>query len=104
MIFPRRIAPSLYDAIFALYHAAGRTPQVVQDAIQMQTIVNLVSAGLGAAWVPGSVRQFQRSGVVYREVRGLRGQAIPVCETSLVWSETVQRPALERFVQFARAQ
>ena len=104
VIFPRRIAPSLYDAIFALYHAAGRTPQVVQDAIQMQTIVNLVSAGLGAAWVPGSVRQFQRSGVVYREVRGLRGQAIPVCETSLVWSETVQRPALERFVQFARAQ
>lgn len=104
VIFPRRIAPSLYDAIFALYHAAGRTPLVVQDAIQMQTIVNLVSAGLGAAWVPGSVRQFQRPGVVYREVRGLRGQAIPVCETSLVWSEAYRRPALERFVRFARAQ
>ena len=104
VIFPRRIAPSLYDAIFAMYHAAGRTPQVVQDAIQMQTIVNLVSAGLGAAWVPGSVRQFQRTGVVYREVRPMQRQPIPVCETSLVWSGASLRPALERFVQFARAQ
>ena len=66
MIFPRRIVPSLYDAIFALYHAAGRSPQVAQEAIQMQTIVNLVSAGLGVAWVPESVRQFRRAGVVYR--------------------------------------
>ena len=104
VIFPRRIAPSLYDAIFAMYHAAGRTPLVVQDAIQMQTIVNLVSAGLGAAWVPGSVRQFQRTGVVYREVRAMQRQPIPVCETSLVWSGASLRPALERFVQFARAQ
>jgi DNA-binding transcriptional LysR family regulator len=94
VIFPRRIVPSLYDAIFALYHAAGRTPQVVQEAIQMQTIVNLVSAGLGIAWVPDSVRQFQRLGVVYR---GLKGNA-PQCETSLVWLR--RGPVLERFLAF----
>ena len=55
----------------------------------MQTIVNLVSAGLGVAWVPASVRQFQRPGVVYREVRAARGRRhlqVPECETSLVWS------------------
>ena len=89
VIFPRRIAPSLHDAIFALYHAAGHTPQCVQEAVQMQTIVNLVSAGLGVAWVPASVRQFQRPGVVYREVRAARGRRhlrVPECETSLVWS------------------
>ena len=56
VIFSRRIAPSLHDAIFALYHAAGHTPQCVQEAVQMQTIVNLVSAGLGVAWMPASVR------------------------------------------------
>jgi DNA-binding transcriptional LysR family regulator len=60
VIFPRRILPSLHDALFGLYHAAGREPQVAQEAIQMQTIVNLVSAGLGLAWVPRSVREFQR--------------------------------------------
>jgi DNA-binding transcriptional LysR family regulator len=77
--------PSLYDAIFAMYHAAGHPPPVAQEAIQMQTIVNLVSAGLGVAWVPESVQQFQRPGVVYRRVQGKRGMPVPSCETSLVW-------------------
>ena len=99
VMFPRRILPSLHDAVFGVYHAAGREPQVAQEAIQMQTIVNLVSAGLGLAWVPQSVREFQRHGVVYRAPPGAR--TLPQCETSLVW-----RPAgpgaLGRFVEFAR--
>jgi DNA-binding transcriptional LysR family regulator len=93
--FPRRIVPSLYDAIFGMYHAAEQMPTVAQEAIQMQTIVNLVSAGLGVAWVPASVQQFQRPGVVYRMVEG----AVPSCETSLVWLRT--QPVLERFFEFA---
>lgn len=110
VIFPRRIVPSLYDAIFALYHAAGYLPAVAQEAIQMQTIVNLVSAGLGVAWVPESVRQFQRSGVIYREVGatqkapGNTVNAMPGCETSLVWRQDGISPTLERFVAFARSQ
>ena len=101
--FPRRILPSLYDAIFGLYHAAGRSPFVAQEAIQMQTIVNLVSAGLGVAWVPESVRQFQRPGVVYRGIKTDRAYAVPACETSLVWNEGAVNPALARFGEFARA-
>lgn len=95
VIFPRHIAPSLYDAVFALYHGAGRLPQVAQEAIQMQTIVNLVSAGLGLAWVPASVQQFQRPGVVYRTVDG----PVPQCETSLVWARA--SPVVDRFLAFA---
>ena len=103
VIFPRRIVPSLYDAIFAAYHAAGHLPTVAQEAIQMQTIVNLVSAGLGCAWVPQSVTQFQRPGVVYRSVvAGKRGAALPGCETSLVWSAADASPALQRFVEFVQ--
>jgi len=64
----------------------------------MQTIVNLVSAGLGIAWVPDSVRQFQRSGVVYRSVRAGKGRLMPECETSLVWSR--RGPVLEKFLTF----
>jgi DNA-binding transcriptional LysR family regulator len=101
VIFPRRILPSIHDAILGMYHAAGRTPRIAQEAIQMQTIVNLVSAGLGLAWVPDSVRQFQRPGVVYRQVAGRKAQAVPGCETTLVWPEAAN-PALERFVEFAR--
>lgn len=111
VIFPRRIVPSLYDAIFAMYHAAGQLPQVAQEAIQMQTIVNLVSAGLGVAWVPESVRQFQRPGVVYRSApagksparagtRGVAVAVVPGCETSLVWPVANANPALARFMAF----
>lgn len=99
VIFPRRIVPSLHDAVFGMYHAAGREPRLAQEAIQMQTIVNLVSAGLGLAWVPESVRQFQRSGVVYRQLGGRQGRGIPACETTLVW--TAPSPALERFMECA---
>ncbi len=106
VIFPRRIVPSLYDAVFAMYHAAGESPQVAQEAIQMQTIVNLVSAGLGVAWVPESVQQFQRPGVVYRspaEGKGKSRLGVPACETSLVWPSGRANPALERFIAFIRA-
>ncbi len=104
VMFPRRILPTLQDAIFAMYHAAGRVPQVAQEAIQMQTIVNLVSAGLGIAWVPQSVQQFQRPGVVYRSIRPTRGHALPTCETSLVWRAEAVSPALAHFIEFAKTQ
>jgi DNA-binding transcriptional LysR family regulator len=97
VIFPRRIVPSLHDAILGMYHAAGREPRIAQEAIQMQTIVNLVSAGLGLAWVPESVRQFQRSGVVYRQVGGKQAASVPGCETTLVWQQ--DSPTLERFIE-----
>jgi DNA-binding transcriptional LysR family regulator len=97
VIFPRRIVPSLHDAIFGMYHAAGREPQLAQEAIQMQTIVNLVAAGLGLAWVPESVRDFQRNGVVYRQLGGKQAASVPGCETTLVWRES--SPVLERFVE-----
>ena len=103
VIFPRRILPSLYDAIFGMYHLAAQSPQVAQEAIQMQTIVNLVSAGLGVAWVPDSVRQFQRPGVVYRSVGGKKGRKVPVCETSLVWPEGASSACVTRFIGCAPA-
>ena len=58
----------------------------------MQTIVNLVSAGIGVAWVPESMTRLQRPGVVYRAVvdAGLR------CETRLVRREPAA-PGVQRF-------
>ncbi|TCP03655.1 LysR family transcriptional regulator [Caldimonas thermodepolymerans] len=107
VIFPRRIVPSLYDAVMALYAQAGCAAQVAQEAIQMQTIVNLVAGGIGVAWVPESVTQFRRAGVVHRSGRELRGAGrhgtvLPVCETSLVWPAGPTSPALARFVGFVR--
>jgi len=102
VIFPRPIAPSVYDAVLAFFHRHGATPHIAQEAIQMQTIVNLVSAGLGLALVPQSVTQLQRPGVVYRALPATLADAAPQCETSLVWPQGAA-PAVHRFVDFVRA-
>ena len=73
VIFPRQIAPSLFDALVSAYHAGGETMRIAQQAIQMQTIVNLVSGGMGVAWVPESLTHLQRAGVRYARVTGLPG-------------------------------
>ena len=99
LIFPRAVTPSLYDAILARQRARGLTPQVAQEAIQMQTLVNLVSAGIGVAWVPESVTRLQRPGVVYRRVAG---DAV-MAETSLIWREPAA-PVVQRFVEHVKAQ
>jgi len=63
VIFPRRVAPAFYDIIMGCYAALGLTPRVGQEAIQMQTIVSLVSAGMGVALVPQSLCHLRRTGV-----------------------------------------
>jgi DNA-binding transcriptional LysR family regulator len=100
VIFPRQIAPSLFDALVSAYHAGGETMRIAQQAIQMQTIVNLVSGGMGVAWVPESLTHLQRAGVRYARVTGLPGRALR-CETSLVWRAGAA-PVVARFVEHVR--
>ena len=68
VMVPREIAPGLYDIVSALASRAGFSLNVAQEAIQMQTVVSLVSSGLGLAIVPGSLANLGRRGVVYREI------------------------------------
>ena len=101
VIFPRAATPSLFDAVLAFYHRHGVTPVIAQEAIQMQTIVNLVSAGLGLALVPRSMMQMQRPGVVYRALPAALIEGAPQCETSLLWRADAA-PSVLRFVEFVQ--
>ena len=69
IMFPRKLAPGLYDPIIAICQAAGFSPHVVQECIQMQTIVSLVSANMGVSILPESIQEAQRQGVVYKPIR-----------------------------------
>ncbi|HEU4374764.1 MAG TPA: LysR family transcriptional regulator, partial [Telluria sp.] len=94
IIFPRPIAPSLHDAILACFRAAGITPEIGQQAIQMQTIVGLVSAGMGFALVPQSVSNLMRPGVEYRSLH----DPSPQVETGLAWRRDNRSPVLLGFL------
>lgn len=99
IIFPRRIAPGFHDAILGCFRDAGLTPRIGQEAIQMQTIVSLVSAGMGMALVPQSVSNLQRPGVEYKR---LQDAGVSV-ETGLAWRRDNSSPVLEAFLELMRA-
>jgi DNA-binding transcriptional LysR family regulator len=95
--FPRVLAPGLYDPIISLCQQAGFSPNVVQEAIQMQTIVSLVAAEMGVAIVPASLQNLQRKGVVYKPL----AEVTPLVAIALVWRK-FPSPAVQRFVEVAR--
>lgn len=98
IIFPRRIAPAFHDAILACFHEHGLTPHIGQEAIQMQTIIGLVSAGMGIALVPQSVSNLKRPGVEYRALQ----EDTPVIETGLAWRRDNTSPVLHAFLKLLR--
>ncbi|MGE4481015.1 LysR substrate-binding domain-containing protein [Acidocella sp.] len=97
IIFPRPMAPSFYDLVLGYYRAHGAEPRIAQPAIQMQTIISLVSAGLGLALVPASLRHLARTGVRYVDLQG----DAPVLETGLAWRRDETAPVLARFLDVA---
>ncbi len=99
ILFPRQNAPAFHDLVTGYYARHGGQARIVQEAIQMQTIISLVSAGMGIALVPASLRNLARSGVRYRDLRG----PAPVLETGIAWRSQDTTATIERFVGIARA-
>ena len=97
VMVPREIAPGLYDIVSGLASRAGFSLNVAQEAIQMQTVVSLVSSGLGVAVVPASVANLGRRGVVYRRLADRH----PMLELWLAWRQGASAAAAE-FVALAR--
>jgi DNA-binding transcriptional LysR family regulator len=99
VMVPREIAPGLYDIVAGLAARAGIPLNVAQEAIQMQTVVSLVSSGLGAAIVPASLANLGRRGVVYRPIADRH----PALELWLAWPPGALGAAAREFIAQARA-
>ncbi|RWQ15347.1 LysR family transcriptional regulator [Mesorhizobium sp.] len=97
ILFPPNEGPGLHSTILHSCAQAGFTPRVAQRAVQMETIVGLVAAGLGVALVPGLFGEAGREGVVFRDLAGA-GSPIPY-EVALAWRTGNNRPALEAFIR-----
>jgi len=99
IVFPRRAAPAFHDLVTGYYAACGGSVQIAQHAIQMQTIISLVSAGMGIALVPASLRHLARSGVCYLALE----DAAPHLETGLVYRRDDSTATLGNFLQLTGA-
>ncbi len=97
ILFPRDLASGLYDHIVGLCRAAGFSPRVDQEAVQMQTILSLVSADMGVALIPASLVHLGRTGVTYKRLR----ETSPLTEIGIAWRQEDSLATLQLFLATA---
>ncbi len=95
ILFPRILAPGLYDLIISFCQQVGFSPKVAQEAIQMQTIVSLVAAEIGVAIVPESLKNLRRTGVVYK----FFVEETPKVSIAMIWRKNDVSVVLDRFLE-----
>ncbi|KAA9002784.1 LysR family transcriptional regulator [Affinibrenneria salicis] len=97
IIFPQPLAPAFHALVMSYYASYGTQANVIQHAIQMQTIISLVAAGMGIALVPNSLRHLARTGVVYLDLL----DDPPQLDTGLVWRKDNASPTLKNLIAIA---
>jgi len=97
VMFPRSIAPALHEDILQFCRSGGFSLTIAQEAVQSQTIISLVSAGLGLAILPESIRVLRREGVVYRSFR----EQSPLVETVVACKKDRASLPVANFVRLA---
>ncbi|MDR3436560.1 LysR family transcriptional regulator [Telmatospirillum sp.] len=96
ILFPENQGPGLHRIILNACAKAGFTPEVAQRAVQMETILGLVSAGLGVALVPDFLQTGGWDDVDFRPLAG-SGTPVPY-EIALTWRKDDDAPALAAFI------
>jgi len=96
VLFPPNEGPGLASTILAACSRAGFSPQIVQQAIQMETIIGLVAAGVGVSLVPERPSEAGHPGVVLRPLIG-PGTPIPY-KVALAWCVGDPSPVLQAFL------
>ena len=93
---PPTMGQSFYHQVINLCETHGFTPNIIQEARLLQTVLGLVVSGMGIALVPVSMQNLQRTGVVYRNLHHTFE-----LETLLVWKQDSPSPVLEHFLNVA---
>lgn len=98
VLWGRRLNPLFHDEVISACRAAGFTPNIVQEAGEMPTIVSMVAAGLGVSLVPESMERVRTDGISYLQVQG---GAVRIA-LALAWRRDEPAPLVRNFVAVAR--
>ena len=99
VMFPRAPAPAFYDELIGFFRRAGFSPFIAHEAESLQTMLALVSAGLGLTLMPSSIREIRRSGVVYRDLLG----DAPRVDMGVAYLERNRSEVLRQFLDVVRS-
>jgi DNA-binding transcriptional LysR family regulator len=94
LLFPREIAPTLYDTVVDACRKAGFEPIIGQVAPHMASIVNLVAAELGVSVVPASMMQVRVTCIAYRPIAGQS----PTTRLALAYRRGETSPVVRNFI------
>jgi len=92
-------APGLRTAALHACQLRGFMPRVAQEAIQVQTVLSLVEAGLGIALVPSVSRRFSSRNVIYKTLSDMPASA--AIGISLAWNPAAESAAARHFREVA---
>ncbi len=95
VLYGRESGPSVHDRIVGFCRDAGFTPRIVQEAVDVQTIVALVAANLGVSLLIAPTPHTDESAVVYRPL----AEKLPTWEMALAWSRDNRSPVLTRLLE-----
>jgi DNA-binding transcriptional LysR family regulator len=95
---PRELAPSFHEQVLNLCHQAGFAPKLGAEASQLQTIINLVAAGMGVTLVAESVRNLAGRGVVFKRLP----EPAPMVEVGVAWRRDACSEVLSAFLNVVR--
>ncbi len=98
ILFPRHFGTNFYDLIISYFWEHGVSLNIVQEAIQMQTIVNLVATGMGISVVPSSVESYKKSCVMYKDIQ----ENTPKINLYVGWRQDEKSVVLENFLTVVR--
>ena len=96
LMAPPAVGPHLHAQLMARFHDAGITPNVVQHATPMTTLVGLVAAGVGVGFVAACMSNAPRDGVKFLPLRG----GAPVLPMAVAWRERALGPTGQAFVRY----
>lgn len=96
LILPNpRYNGSAHDRLLVAFRKAGLVPTIAQYVDNENTVLNLVAAGMGLAFLNSSFRPSEARGALLRPVADL---SLPV-DLELVWNADNTNPALQHFVR-----
>ncbi|SKC88379.1 DNA-binding transcriptional regulator, LysR family [Burkholderia sp. YR290] len=98
IMFPRSIAPVLYDEVMSACQRAGFSPQLGQESTQVASAVSMVAAGFGVSIVPESIRQVAATGVTYHAIDGPG----PKAQIVIAYRSTEFSKVVRDFLEVAR--
>jgi DNA-binding transcriptional LysR family regulator len=94
IFFPRRFAPTYYDALMAIFRDAGVEPRIVHDTNRLHTVLSLVATGRGVSLTGKCVERLGRPGIVCRPLR----PRVPNIEMAIAYDSRNPSPLLRSFL------